>query len=107
MIKGIRSILALTILVLLSFGFARAQDAVYLRGANIPFARAIVVDVTKPWTDTGVHLQAGDRMTIIAKGIASTGSSEPTLWAGPEGIHLQNSQIILPSANLWSLIGKI
>ena len=91
----------------LGVGRAESQDAVYIRNVDPPYAKVVVVDVSKPWTDTGIYLRSGDRLTIIARGVASTGPGEPTLWAGPDGIHLNNAHVPLPSANLWSLIGKI
>lgn len=72
--------------------------------------KVLQVDAATPWTASGMMVQSGERLTIIAKGQATTVLS-PTevIFTGPEGFgglepHPNHP---VPDAAQWSLIAKI
>ena len=77
--------------------------------------RALAVQATRKWTDTGVTLHAGDKVGITATGKLYIGAAHP-LPVGPIGVptctyHRGRSALRgyfpAPTLTCWSLIGKI
>jgi|GEM_PF-4284124 len=107
-------ILALTVLATSLAGSAYAQGSLCPPGAICHYYQSnsaptgvsvIVVDAKTPWTATGIQITPGELYTIIAKGQASTA---PGLFTGPEGWGgATNPNHPVPTASVWSLIGRI
>ena len=96
-------------LVLINFiaqvGFA--QDVVRDNG-RLHLARVVVVDVTVPWTATGINLSPGEKVTIIAVGQAATRLTlSEAFFSGPEGIEGVDPLMPVPNSAQQSLIGKV
>lgn len=79
--------------------------------------KVVIVDITYDgWTDTGVDIIAGQKLTILSYGFASTsGKTEPQVverWGSPSGTSFSRSgladQTGLAPGIIWqSLVGKI
>ncbi len=71
----------------------------------------VIIDVTKPWTDSNLDVTAGTPIAIIVRGIASTQAVNVNTfgsWAGPEGYPSSHDpRHLMPDAPDQSVIGKI
>ncbi|MEI7745883.1 MAG: hypothetical protein WCK58_19270, partial [Chloroflexota bacterium] len=68
-----------------SVAAAQATPAESAADANPGFTKVVTVVPTTQWTDTGIDLVAGDRVTITATGLISS-PSDPTPSIAPAGI---------------------
>ena len=76
------------------------------------FARAVVVDVSKPWNDTGLDVNEGDLVIAMGFGVYNESNefTDVTKWLGPSGYPKQNNSVgnyPLPNALSRGIIGKI
>jgi tetratricopeptide (TPR) repeat protein len=71
----------------------------------IPTRRVVAatVQANGEWQNSGVTVQAGQRITLAASGRWSHGQSN----YGPEGYDKYDNSAVLPSAKIGSLIGRI
>lgn len=76
------------------------------------FARPIIVDITKDWTDTGLDVLPGDKVAAMGYGIYNEGGYQTELknWLGPSGHPFENTSVgtyPIPDALARGIIGKI
>lgn len=88
---------------------AVSQDAVAPAGPDQASVRTVVVTVAgnSAWTDTGIDVSAGDRVSFEAEGMISLQKGNPEAECGPDGYDLQTLQQPLTGKNLGALIGKV
>lgn len=108
MLRGLRLfvLLSLSLFCIVPYCFAQYEIESWTRG------KTIIVPATQQWTNTNISLNNGDKVTITAKGCASTaGNGRPQLfayWSGPEGVHhYTGSWYPLSGSIAFCLIGKI
>jgi formylglycine-generating enzyme len=81
----VRVLVLITILTLAAGAFA--QDI--QRDVSTPWLVVLKVEITAEWTQTGLTVELGDTVVIMADGIASTEGANPSPrqfdWVGPEG----------------------
>jgi hypothetical protein len=69
--------------------------------------KAIVVEATAGWVDTGFDIEAGEELRFLASGEIDLQRGNPGAVCGPEGIDLITVDQPVPDANLGALIGKV
>lgn len=70
--------------------------------------RIVNINVTQPWTDTGLNCQKGDTIFIFIRGVFSSTTNDPNAWFSPDGTgNAADSQFPAPNATSYSVIGKI
>ena len=68
---------------------------------------AVTVNANQPWTDTGITVKKGDRVSFQATGQIAFGHS-PGQTAGPDGNgEVKNPGYAVPVAGAGALIGKV
>ena len=67
-------------------------------------AKRVIVDATQAWTSTGININAGDTLTIVVNGVATTNNNNDPVWVGPEGWGVFDNSDPIPA---WSVVGKI
>jgi hypothetical protein len=67
-------------------------------------AERVIVEVTQPWTSTGIIINVGDTITILVSGVATTNINNDPVWVGPEGWGVFSNNDPIPA---YSVVGKI
>lgn len=67
-------------------------------------AERVIVEVTQPWTSTGITISVGDTITINVSGVATTNINNDPVWVGPEGWGVFDNNDPIPA---YSVVGKI
>jgi hypothetical protein len=83
-----------------------SQDVTLL--ASYQKTVVIRVDINQPWTNSGLVIEANDKVDIVAKGVANSNPSNTNWWCGPEGLnYYYDARFPLPYETSLSLIAKI
>lgn len=102
----------LILFCMLLFPVVHAQDITLL--SNLPGVRVAHIDVTIPWNNPDININAGETYIIFVNGVAATNgaiTSNTIFWLGPEGMGdistWQTEDMPLPGATQQSVIAKI
>ncbi|OGD11784.1 MAG: hypothetical protein A2Y86_06380 [Candidatus Aminicenantes bacterium RBG_13_62_12] len=75
--------------------------------ADFESLHLLTVQSNTAWTDSGLEVEEGQRLFILADGVVSLQKGNPTAVCGPDGYGLKTVQQPLPDHNIGSLIGKV
>ncbi|MDP1678245.1 MAG: FlgD immunoglobulin-like domain containing protein [Bacteroidota bacterium] len=75
---------------------------------NYFYEKIVNINLTQPWTATGVNCKVGDTVYVWVRGVFSSTTNDPGAWVGPDGNGWSgDNQFPVPTASSMSVIGKI
>ena len=79
-------------------------------GQTLPWfdQKVVSINMTQPWTPTGIICAVGDTLHITVRGAFSSTTSDPGGWCGPDGNGWSSDNTFpVPTAAAYSVVGKV